>query len=666
MHIESVTLSNFRCFGAEPTTVTLGPEVTALIGCNGSGKSAFVEALRRLFGLTREERTLSRADVHFAPDESPDAIEERQVVIDVVFAFPELSADADAAATTVPEVFKVMTAGGPGEPLKARLRLEALWHRGESFIDDIETNVYWISHLDDVEFGEEDGASLDKERAQATDRAKVQLIYVPATRDGGAVTRQALRQLLRRLERSGDFGTDNEDEVRKVSDQLQEKMSGLPAIDWVTKKLCENWDKLHGEAHLRNARLVVISQEFTQLLRNLTAKLSPAPDGRERSLEELSEGQTSLFFLALASTLAQLESELSKGEPPDGFTDMDVAAPALTIYAVEEPENHLSPFYMSRLMGLLRELCAGEKAMGLVTSHSPAIVRRLEPEDVRHFRLDRETLITHVNAIRLPARDEEAEKFVREAVHAQPEIYFARLVILGEGDSEQLILPRIARALGVDLDPAFVAIAPLGGRHVNHFWRLLADLNIPHITLLDFDLGRHGAGRLRLKYAYNQLQRVANAPAIVPAGADPKLTKFWKSRSAIGITRWLERLAKRNVYFSYPLDLDMMMLRAYPDVYGVDNAVVPADMDKSLAAVFGEGKGVDEYENTVSDAEKLSDEEIVTYNNLFKKRSKPASHLSALAKLTDKEIADHCPGPLRNIIESAQKKLGYGEKEDGA
>ena len=452
MHIESVTLQNFRCFGAEPTTVTLGADMTALIGANGAGKSAFIEALRRLFGLTRDERTLARADVHFGPKESPDTVVERQIVIDVVFAFPELVGEDPDAARTVPEVFRIMTASGLGEPLKARLRLEALWKRGDSFIDEIETALYWVTHLNEIEFGDDGGAGLDKQHVPNSDRGKVQLIHMPATRDGGAVTRQALRQLLRRLERSGDFAAETEQNIQEISETLQEKIEELPAIEWVTQKLAENWSQLHTAAHLQKPRLVVLSQEFTQLLRSLTAKLSPSPHGRERGLGELSE-QTSLFFLALAATLAQLESELAKGTPPDGFTDLDVEPPALTIYAVEEPENHLAPFYLSRLMGLLGELCAGHQAMGLVTSHAPGVLRRVSPEAIRHFRLDPDQLVTRVNEIQFPESDDEAAKFVRQAVLAQPGIYFASLVILGEGDSEEVVVPRVAKALGVNLIP---------------------------------------------------------------------------------------------------------------------------------------------------------------------------------------------------------------------
>jgi hypothetical protein len=94
------------------------------------------------------------------------------------------------------------------------------------------------------------------------------------------------------------------------------------------------------------------------------------------------------------------------------------------------------------------------------------------------------TLTSRVRELTLPEDDEEADKFIRQAVLGQPELYFARLVILGEGDSEAVALPRIASALGVDLDPSFVAFAPVGGRHVNHLWKLLSDLRFPSSRFL--------------------------------------------------------------------------------------------------------------------------------------------------------------------------------------
>lgn len=459
-----------------------------------------------------------------------------------------------------------MTAEAPGSPLKVRLRLEALWRRGESYSDDIETSLYWISHLNEVEFGEEGVARLDKQPVHSTDRGKIQLVYIPATRDGNAVTRQALRQLLIRLEKSGDFGTDTEEEIQEISDSLQENIDALPAIIWITERLQTNWNRLHTATHLSRPKLTVISQEFFKILRSLTAKLAPSHDGREKSIEELSEGQSSLFFLALAATVSQLEKRLAEPPAPEGFAELDTSPPALTIYALEEPENHLAPFYLSRLMTLIHELCDGPQGMGIVTTHSTGIVRRVQPESIRHMRLDTEHLITHVNAIDLPEPadedNDEIEKFIRQAVISQPEIYFAKLVILGEGDSEEIIIPTVAKALGIDLDPSFIAFAPLGGRHVNHFWRLLNTLNIPFITLLDFDLGRYNSGPMRLKYAYNQLQKISTFSVPDWVEGNLRTSAYWNGLNDTKMNQWITWFAERNIFFSYPLDLDLMMIQA--------------------------------------------------------------------------------------------------------
>ncbi|WP_316167511.1 MULTISPECIES: ATP-dependent endonuclease [unclassified Bradyrhizobium] len=295
--------------------------------------------------------------------------------------------------------------------------------------------------------------------------------------------------------------------------------------------------------------------------------------------------------------------------------------------------------------------------MGIITSHAPGVMRRIGPEWVRHFRLDPESLVTRVNALRLPEDDGEAAKFVREAVLAQPEIYFASLVILGEGDSEEIIIPRVAKALGVDLDPSFIAFAPLGGRHVNHFWRLLEDLDIPVLTLLDFDLGRHNAGPLRLKYAYDQLNEISDPEPPEGIRGDPEQTSYWRTRRQKGIRTWRRWLARHRVFFSYPLDLDLMMIQAFPDAYDVSEAEIPSDTAKVEASVFGKGDGLAEYEKRALGYHHPSIEELVTYDRLFKKRGKPGSHIEALATLSDEDLKENCPRPLKNLVNRARSIL---------
>lgn len=64
MRIESVTLSGLRSFGSKPGTVDLANDLTTIVGPNASGKTALLQGLSKLFGVTRAQRTVQRSDFH--------------------------------------------------------------------------------------------------------------------------------------------------------------------------------------------------------------------------------------------------------------------------------------------------------------------------------------------------------------------------------------------------------------------------------------------------------------------------------------------------------------------------------------------------------------------------------------------------------------------------
>jgi predicted ATP-dependent endonuclease of OLD family len=71
VQIETITISGFRSFGAMPVTIALAGDLTAVIGPNASGKTALLQALAKLFGVTRAQRTIHRSDFHLPPDVDP-------------------------------------------------------------------------------------------------------------------------------------------------------------------------------------------------------------------------------------------------------------------------------------------------------------------------------------------------------------------------------------------------------------------------------------------------------------------------------------------------------------------------------------------------------------------------------------------------------------------
>jgi putative ATP-dependent endonuclease of OLD family len=641
--------------------------MTAFVGTNGAGKTTVIMALQKLFGARAEDRRLTREDIHFGPNEDPGPkrpadgareegtelptrvnVDSRELEIEVELSFPELDDESQPGAT--PDVFRAMSCSGPGEPLKARIRLEATWTFGIDE-DDISSKLYWITTTGEVPFGEHDPF---KRAMAAGDRRRFEFRYLPATRDGAAIIRQALKELLAWLQESGDWETGREPMTQQWSD-LQKLFDEMPAIQAVTEELGLNWGKLFDGSHVREPRLTVIAREIQRALRELSMMLGPGPDGRHRSVQELSEGQASLFYIALVVTLIRLDRRTAQ-TPAEGFRQVNRAKPWLTIVALEEPENHLAPFYLSRMLGLMLDLSAEFQAMCLLTTHSPGALRRLKPNQIRYVRQDTLSLCSSVCALNLPRGAADEAKFVQEAVQAHPELYFARLVLLGEGRSEEVVLPKLAKIVDaeLDLDPAFVAFVPLGGRHVNHFWRLLEGMKIPYVTLLDYDLGRYNAGPLRLKYAVDQLEALGRD---IPTFPRPAAGKDWVELDNDVQEQWRNWLQTENVFFSSPLDLDMMMLQAYPDAYAaisdVDSEAVGA-AEEYKSAVFGKGgKGLEMYQYT-SPPSAL---ELARYDDLFKKGSKPVAHIQALNSLDDVVARADCPEPIAHILQRCRELL---------
>ena len=387
--------------------------------------------------------------------------------------------------------------------------------------------------------------------------------------------------------------------MQQASETIRDALGNERAVGVINNLLQQRWEALRDEYTAANTELRFAGSGFEEIIRDLGV-VFPKGDGTEDDLTMLSEGQQSLFYLALVAAVFDVESLIAGGAHAEGMsdstpcgsdtepdqtgsetsgfqTDKFVTIPDLMIFALEEPENHLAPHYLARIIKLLRSLTSSGRSQAVFSSHSPSVMRRVLPEEIRHLRRDESSNTSIVSKITLPDTTEESSKFVREAVMAYPELYFGRFVILAEGPSEEVVLPRLAAATGLEIDTSFVSVVPLGGRHVNHFWRLLKDLRIPHATLLDLDAGRVTGGWARIKYVCQQLLLNGTESSELLQFEDGDQTyeitdeelETLQQRGLRGsnIPKWAIHLEKFGVFFSFPLDFDWSMLRRFPDAY---------------------------------------------------------------------------------------------------
>ena len=652
MRVEKITISGFRCFGTEPVSATLAGDLTAVIGPNASGKTALLQALAKLFGVTRPQRTILRGDFHLPPNVGPSDRTDRSLFIDVIIGLPELAKGSATAATVAP-TFRHIRIERPGDVPVCRMRLEARWDDDGTVDGEVSQDLYWIDTLNPV-------IKDDQRHALSpSERGLIQLYYTPASRDAGAQIRATTGALAARLLRAIEWSEATKKAVEVASKGLSTTFDAEAAIKAIGRALGSRWSALHDEETDTEPKLTLISRRFEEVVRSVNVVFQQGPAGIERGLDALSDGQQSLFYFALAAAVFDLERDAVVGKV-DGFDTEGLVIPALSIFAIEEPENHLAPYYLARIIQQIRSLMSGGMAQAIITSHSPAVLSRVEPEEVRYCRCDPKTRLTAISAVNLPARDEEASKFVRGAMLAYPELYFARFVVLGEGDSERVVLPRLAKADGLLIDPAFVAIVPLGGRHVQHFWRLLSGLGIPFATLLDLDIGRKGGGYGRVKTAIEQLIAIGvDKKAVLATSGGGVISDADFARMHLRndehLQGWADSLGKYGVYFSSPLDLDLAMLKAFPEAYA---ATIPPGggpeltIDQAAEVVLSKG-GLADYAGALKEYKAL----LPAYRYHFLTHSKPATHLRALLNVDDKAMKDGTPACLRPVLDRVKTHL---------
>mgnify|MGYP000200343702 CR=1 FL=1 len=642
MKIESIILKGFRCFGPEGTTIIFEPGVTALVGSNGSGKTALFQALMRLFGVTQTQRRVKKQDFHIPVNQS-GLQSGATLSIDVVLSFPELdNVDNGNVGDAVPEFFRQMVATGPGEPLKVRIILRATWTDDGTPNGSIEEDIHYVKTLN-----ENFDWDNDCQKVPAYERSTIQLIYVPATRNAEEQVTSFLKgRLWQAAKWSSKFRQITENTAKSIQEQFQNES---PA-QFVLERLKRRWKQVHEADTDSTPVLRLIEHRFEEFVRKADFAFYPDEAGQERSLAELSDGQRSLFHIALTAAILEIERDIHVQNVSD-FDQEKIRKAHLTILAIEEPENSLSPFFLSRIMALARDIGNLDTAQVIISSHSAAILSRIEPKEVRYFRLNLENRQSSVRKLTLPSDDLEASKYVRLAVRAYPELYFAKFVILVEGDSERLIIPRIAEAMSVSLDPSFVPIVPLGGRHCTHFWKLLSDLQIPFVTLLDLDIGRRHGGANIIRDVVDKLAQIGVTLNDINLNTIDTLkdSDLWNEDNY-----WLRTLEEKGIFFSHPLDFDFAMLRAFPEAYknSISGGHGPAqNIDRAKEETLKTGGDGTLYGNDYNN-------EFQWYPYLFLRRSKPETHLAALARISDEDLSAHTPHTLKCLIEYVKVNLG--------
>ena len=686
MRLSKLKLMNYRCFGSEEQII-LFDNLTTFIGNNSAGKTAALSALNCMFSENSSDRILQRSDFHLPKEMAPDEMESQDLYVEAVFEFEELKTGDNGGEYVIPIFFQHFVVDNPGELPYLRIRLDATWEKSNTIEGSIDSKISYITCPEAAEI--EDNCRIPAARR---DLDKIRVVYIPAVRDPSRQLKNASGTMMYQIMNSINWSEKTKENVKTKIKELNEQFAEEKGVSMFGASLAEQWKAYDSDDRYSTASLRFNSTDIETSVRKTEVVFEPTETGKEYTIDQMGDGLRSLFYISLVDSILDVEGKMQREiESDPENTSFSRKPPILTIVALEEPENHIAPHLLGKLVGNLSNIADKSNAQAIMTSHSPAIVKRVDPENLRYFRMDKDLHTSKVRSITLPEKEsvQDQYKYIKEAVRAYPELYFAKLVILGEGDSEEIILPKYWEAVNGSVDVGGISVVPLGGRHVNHFWRLLNDLQIPHITLLDLDREREGGGWGRIKYVLKQLianghdkNKLLNTKSGVLTDEQLDGMSEWDVSDVTSMQTWLDWLERYNVFFSAPLDIDFMMLEQMASEYkkSLDTAEGPrleitedGKKKRVLIQTFEEtGTYPAEYRARIKkdikstlkeeggDGSTYSTEQqnlMIWYTFFFLNRGKPSTHIAVLSRLSDEAIKGNIPPVLERLIETAERIL---------
>lgn len=446
MIISELKIYNFRRFksvdGAPGLKITFHRGLNALIGENDSGKTAVIDALKLVL-LTQSNEYIRPLEEDFYKPVDGNACSEFKIDCTIT----------EFSQNEAKNFIEYLLVQKNGDKVDYILELHyRAWKEGHKIFQELR-----VGDIDD-------GISID---GKARDLLKA--VYLKPLRDAEREMSSGRSSRISQILLNHPVFKDKKDHMildifQEANEKIEQYFTDNEDGKRILKTIRDNLESFNDKGQASNAELKASSIQLKAILESLSLN---AP--------ELNPGLGELNLLFIAAELLLLKDDIDGG---------------MKLALIEELEAHLHPQAQLRLISYLQNEYSQNDVQIIISTHSPILASKI---NLKNLILMKDGFGYDMSEGKTGLQKGDYLFLQRFLDSTKSNLFFAKGIIMVEGDAENILIPVLADILGYPLEKYGISIVNVGSTAFLRYSKIMvraddSTIGIPVSVITDCDI----------------------------------------------------------------------------------------------------------------------------------------------------------------------------------